>query len=114
MCPRRRRRWGRRFPEFPPLINFLGILGGPRWIILRIIGDSEKTTSEIYEEIINKYGLAIPRSVLYYHLGELERMGIIEVKGYRETGKGGAPEKIWALKVKRIMIDIVSGAVSME
>ncbi|MEX0569259.1 MAG: helix-turn-helix domain-containing protein [Candidatus Njordarchaeota archaeon] len=107
-------RWGRRLQEFFPVINFLSAISGPRWIILKIIGGTEKSTSEIYEELISKYNLSMPRSVLYYHLGELERIGIIEVKGYKETGKGGAPEKIWVLKVRKIVIDIVSGAISIE
>jgi hypothetical protein len=33
--------------------------------------------------------------------------------GYREVG-GGAPEKTWRLKARKICVDIVTGEVSME
>ena len=46
-------------------------------------------------------------SGLYYHLSELKNAGIIEVVEYREKG-GGAPEKIWRLKKKKITIDLLS------
>lgn len=48
-------------------------------------------------------------SGLYYHLSELHRAGIIEVAEYREVG-GGAPEKVWKLKKKRIVIDLLEEA----
>jgi len=43
---------------------------------------------------------------LYYHLSELKKAGIIEVAGYKEEG-GGAPEKIWRLKSRRTVIDLL-------
>lgn len=108
-------RWGRLHPELHSIMLFLGALaGGPRWAILRILSEGEKTTSEIYESLVSKYGLMIPRSLLYYHLDSLENMGIIELVGYRETGKGGAPEKIWRLKIRRVIIDIPSGQITTE
>ena len=103
----RRRCWGNYQNQF--LVAFTGI----RWAILRAIGNGQKSTSEIYSELVASYG-DMPRSLLYYHLGELEKMGIIEVVGYRETGKGGAPEKIWRVAVRRIVIDILSGQILME
>jgi len=45
-------------------------------------------------------------SCLYYHLSELKKAGIIAVAGYKEEG-GGAPEKIWRLKSRRIVIDLL-------
>jgi len=90
------------------------IAGGPRWGILRILSEGNKTTSEIYDALISRYGLSMPRSLLYYHLDSLESMGIIELVGYRETGKGGAPEKIWRLKIRRVVIDIIEGKISVE
>lgn len=108
------RRWARISPEFQYIMHFLRALAGPRWLILRIIGDKEKSTSEIYQELVTRYGAPIPRSLLYYHLSELERLGVIEMVGYRETGKGGAPEKVWKLKVRKIVIDILSGQITTE
>ncbi len=101
-------------PEFDTSVSILNALVGIRWLILRVIGDKEMTTSNILSQIIQQYGLAIPRSLLYYHLSELERMNIIEMTGYKETGKGGAPEKTWKLKIKKIIIDIVSGKILTE
>jgi hypothetical protein len=43
----------------------------------------------------------------------LEDAGIIEMAGYREEG-GGAPEKLWRLKVRRIGIDLVTGEIFRE
>ena len=88
------------------------VLTEPRWTILKIIGDGEKATNEIYSELQNR-GILIPKSTLYYHLSNLEDSGIIELAGYREEG-GGAPEKVWRLKVKRIGIDILSGKIVIE
>ena len=111
---RRRRRWGCRIPGYDSSISILNALTGIRWLILRIIGNYEKTTSEIYTELSRNYGVGMPRSLLYYHLSELERMNVIEMTGYRETGKGGAPEKVWKLKIKKIIIDIIGGKITTE
>ena len=43
---------------------------------------------------------------LYYHLSALREAGIIEVAGYRE-GTGGIPEKVWRLRTRRIVIDLL-------
>jgi predicted ArsR family transcriptional regulator len=45
---------------------------------------------------------------LYYHLSELKKAGVIEVAGYKDEG-GGAPEKVWRLKSRRIVIDLLEG-----
>jgi len=86
----------------------------PRMAIIKSLSIGDKSTGEIYEEITKKYGLNVPRSLIYYHLDSLENMGIIEQVEYRETGKGGAPEKVWRLKVKKILFDIVKGEVVLE
>ncbi len=110
----RRRRWRLQGCWRNYYNNFLAAFTGIRWAILRIIGDREKSTSEIFRELAMNYGVSIPRSLLYYHLSELERMGIIEVSGYRETGKGGAPEKVWRVTIRRVVIDILSGQIIKE
>lgn len=43
---------------------------------------------------------------LYYHLSALKQAEIIEVASYREV-KGGTPEKVWRLKTRRIVIDLL-------
>lgn len=76
-----------------------------RWNIIRIIGEGEKRTSEIVDEL-GEMGETLARSSIYYHLSELEKTGIIVQSGYREEG-GGAPEKIWKLKTREIKIDLL-------
>ena len=76
-----------------------------RWTIIRLIGDTTKSTNEILEGL-QKSGEGISRSGLYYHLSEMEKAGIIELAEYREVG-GGAPEKVWKLKTKEIKINLL-------
>jgi DNA-binding transcriptional ArsR family regulator len=76
-----------------------------RWQIIRIIGEGEKGSGEILEEL-HKDGDGLARSSLYYHLSELEKASIIEMARYRGVG-GGAPEKVWKLKTREIKIDLL-------
>lgn len=76
-----------------------------RWAIIRIIGEGEKSSREILNEL-RREGGDLARSSLYYHLSELEKSGIIELSKYREAG-GGAPEKVWNLKTREINIDLL-------
>jgi len=88
------------------------VLTEPRWTIVKIIGKEEKSTNEIYKELKSR-GFEIPRSTLYYYLSSLQDVGIIELARYKEEG-GGAPEKVWRLKVTRIGIDLLSGEIVVE
>ncbi|WP_245612371.1 ArsR family transcriptional regulator [Palaeococcus ferrophilus] len=54
----------------------------------------------------------MPRSTLYYHLSALEDAGIIEMAGYLE--EGGAPEKLWKLKVRKIGMGLVTAGILGE
>jgi len=74
-------------------------------VIIRLIGDGAKSTNEIFEGL-KKAGEGLSRSGLYYHLSELEAAGIIELAEYREVG-GGAPEKVWRLKMKEIHFNLL-------
>jgi len=65
-------------------------------------------------ELYLKYNVAIPRTLLYYHLGELEKMNIIQMAGYRDTGRGGAPEKMWRASIKKIVVDVTTGRIYVE
>jgi ArsR family transcriptional regulator, cadmium/lead-responsive transcriptional repressor len=76
-----------------------------RWTIIEYIGDGQKSSKEIYNYIIKK-GEKLTKPGFYYHLSELKNAEIIEVAEYVEEG-GGAPEKIWKLKTKRIVIDLL-------
>lgn len=77
-----------------------------RWIIIRLLGDESRSTSEVFEGL-KEAGEGLSRSGLYYHLSELEDAGIIELAEYREIG-GGAPEKVWRLKTKEIKINLLT------
>lgn len=74
-----------------------------RWAIIRCIGKGERSTKEIYEELSSYGEISMPG--LYYHLSALREAGIIEVAGYRESG--GIPEKVWRLRTRRIVIDLL-------
>ena len=88
------------------------LMAEPKRSIIRILSDGIKGTNEIYQALQER-GLNMPRSTLYYHLSALEDMGIIETAGYREVG-GGAPEKLWKLRVRKIGIDLVTGEIFRE
>jgi predicted transcriptional regulator len=76
-----------------------------RWDIIDCIGTGQKSSKEIYEELrLGEAGLTF--AGLYYHLSALKRAGIIEAASYKET-KGGAPEKVWRLKTKEIVIELL-------
>ena len=76
-----------------------------RWRIIRFIGKGKKSTSEIYEALVEA-GEKLSKPTLYYHLSELKNGDIIEVAEYREEG-GGAPEKVWKLKTTKLEIDLL-------
>ncbi len=89
-----------------PLQKYVKALHCPtRWTIIRFIGNGKKSTKEIYDFLLRN-NERITSSGLYYHLSELKKAEIIEVSEYREEG-GGAPEKIWKLKTKKIVINLL-------
>ena len=93
-------------PRMQELVRYIKALHCPtRWTIIDFIGDGSKSTKEIYEYLIG-YGEKLTFSGLYYHLSELNHADIIEVSEYRESGRG-APEKVWKLKTKRIVIELL-------
>lgn len=100
----------RRENEFSKSQMYLRALHCPiRWVIIRLIGNDAKSTGEILEGLKNA-GESLSRSGLYYHLSELEEAGIIELAEYREIG-GGAPEKVWSLKMREIKIDLLENEI---
>ena len=93
-------------PKWLRLRDFVRALRFPtRWLIIEYIGKGKKSTKEIYDYLI-RAGEELTKSGLYYHLSELKNAGIIEVADYIEEG-GGAPEKVWKLKTKKIVIDLL-------
>ena len=96
-----------------PLPKYIRALHCPtRWTIIRFIGNGKKSTKEI-QRFLKQKGENITRSGLYFHLSELKKAGIIDVAGYKEDG-GGAPEKIWKVKKKKIAIDLFTSSKGEE
>jgi DNA-binding transcriptional ArsR family regulator len=94
------------YPEqFDTFLHYVRALHCPtRWVIIGLIDDNPTSTREIYEGL-KKEGENLSKSGLYYHLSQLEKAGIIELAEYREVG-GGAPEKVWRLRTKEIVINL--------
>jgi DNA-binding transcriptional ArsR family regulator len=78
-----------------------------RWLIIDFIGEGSRSTKEIYAHL-SEGGDGLTQSGLYYHLSELKNAGIIDVAEYREES-GGAPQKVWQLRTKKIVIDLLDG-----
>ncbi|TET89786.1 MAG: ArsR family transcriptional regulator [Methanomassiliicoccales archaeon] len=92
--------------QFDSLRKYTRALHCPtRWLIIRFIGNGMKSTKEIYQ-YLTKEGERLTPSGLYYHLSELKGADMIDVAEFKEEG-GGAPEKIWKLKTKRLVIDLL-------
>ncbi|RZN34077.1 MAG: ArsR family transcriptional regulator [Methanosarcinales archaeon] len=97
-------------PQLQKLGKYISALHCPtRWEIIDCIGDGSKSTKEIYE-FLGGRGAKLTSSGLYYHLSALNRANIIEVAEYREKG-GGAPEKVWKLKTREIVINLLGDEV---
>jgi len=88
------------------------VMSEPKRSIIRILSEGVKGTNDIYQSLKNE-GFNIPRSTLYYNLSTLADMGIIEMAGYREEG-GGAPEKLWKLRVRKVGLDLITGEIFKE
>jgi len=78
------------------------VLQGGR--VIRCIGEGERSTREIFEEL--GLGEEISLAGLYYHISALKEAEIVELASYRED-RGGAPEKVWRLKTRKIVIDLL-------
>ncbi|MGA9099385.1 MAG: helix-turn-helix domain-containing protein [Methanotrichaceae archaeon] len=98
---------GHNFPErMKSIRKYIHALHCPtRWDIIDCIGMGQKSSKEIYDELkLAEAGISL--AGLYYHLSALRKAGIIEVASFRET-QGGIPEKVWKLKITKIVIDLL-------
>ena len=100
--------------EFKTFQKYVRVLHCPlRWTIISLLVHGPLSTHEILQGLQKKRE-HISRSGLYYHLSELQKGDIIELAAYREEG-GGAPEKVWQLKRKKITINLTAlGEVDYE
>ena len=92
-----------------------------RWVLIDILKDGPKSSDEIYtflknvdkevddgnicRRMCNKGDFKdLKKASLYYHLRELERVGIIEAE-YQPSESGRAPEKVWKLNLEKLVIN---------
>ena len=91
-----------------------------RWVLIDILKDGPKSSEQIFDflknidrEINNEnicQGMCkkgdfknLKKASLYYHLRELENVGIIEAE-YQPSDSGRAPEKLWKLNLDKLII----------
>ncbi|MFX1566837.1 MAG: hypothetical protein ACFFCV_00560 [Promethearchaeota archaeon] len=93
-----------------------------RWVIIDILGDGPKSSDEIFNHLKSVsennngnnqcHGMCgkgdfkdLKKPSLYYHLRELESVGIIE-SDYRPSESKRAPEKVWKLNMEKLTINL--------
>ncbi|MBY9016648.1 MAG: helix-turn-helix transcriptional regulator [Candidatus Lokiarchaeota archaeon] len=97
---------------------------GIRWKIIEYLRDGPKSSDEIFNHLVelrdkgsedtnnckgkcnnvNKKDLKKP--TLYYHLRELESVGIIKLDEYKPSEQKRAPEKVWKLNMEKLTINL--------
>jgi DNA-binding transcriptional ArsR family regulator len=96
---------------------------GIRWQIIEVLRDGSKSSDEIFQAL-NEIRDKMPKNPeqcqgqcredtvkelkkpsLYYHLRELESVGIIELDEYKPSKEGRAPEKVWKLNIEKLTIN---------
>lgn len=91
-----------------------------RWDIIEVLKDSSKSSDEIFTLLTNpdiskaeknkkcknqcKHE-GLKKHSLYYHLRELEKVGIIELDTYKPSEENRAPEKVWKLNMDKLIIN---------
>ncbi|MBY9010312.1 MAG: hypothetical protein KGD74_10650 [Candidatus Lokiarchaeota archaeon] len=93
-----------------------------RWVLIDILRDGPKSSMEIYEHLKNVseniennnqcHGMCgkgdfknLQKPKLYYHLRELESVGIIK-SDYKPSESKRAPEKVWKLNMEKLTINL--------
>ncbi|MBY8980748.1 MAG: hypothetical protein KGD72_10180 [Candidatus Lokiarchaeota archaeon] len=93
-----------------------------RWVLIDILRDGPKSSKEIFnhlksvsENIDNNnqcHGMCgkgdfknLQKPKLYYHLRELESVGIIK-SDYKPSESKRAPEKVWKLNMEKLTINL--------
>jgi len=96
---------------------------GIRWKIIEILKEGSKSSDEIFI-ILKRQKIPqddnpkecqgkckehtyenLKKPSLYYHLRELEKVGIIELDEYISSKEGRAPEKVWKLNINKLIIN---------
>ena len=95
-----------------------------RWIIVEFLRSGPKTSDKIFQYLINesdklknkvknckgKCNGTIKRKLnkpaLYYHLWQLEDIGIIQLDVFKPSEHGRALEKVWKLNIGKVTINL--------
>ena len=93
-----------------------------RWVLIEILRDGPKSSEEIFNHLksVNEniddnnqcHGMCgkgdfknLKKPSLYYHLRELESVGIIKAD-YKPSESKRAPEKVWRLNLDKLTINL--------
>ena len=76
-----------------------------RWDIIKILQNGSKSSDEIYGIVSKESKMQKP--AFYYHLRELEAVGIIGLDEYKASDKKRAPEKVWKLLIKELKLNFM-------
>jgi DNA-binding PadR family transcriptional regulator len=93
-----------------------------RWVLIDILRDGPKSSEEIFNHLksVSKdingdtecHGMCgkgdfknLKMPSLYYHLRELENVGIIK-SDYKPSESKRAPEKVWKLNIEKLTINL--------
>ncbi len=97
---------------------------GIRWKIIEYLRDDPKSSDEIFNHLNElrekvaeemKYCKGecnhvikkkLKKPTLYYHLRELESVGIILMEEYKPSEQKRAPEKVWNLIMEKLIINL--------
>ena len=99
-----------------------------RWAVIEILREGPLSTEEIRKRIVSgsndlkpilgerhdgnncnghckcSFREKFKKTTLYYHLEELQKVGIIELSSYKPSVHKKAPEKIWKLNMEKLTI----------
>jgi len=90
-----------------------------RWDLIEILKEGPKSSDEIFTELTDPNFHQsekneqcenqcthenLKKHSLYYHLRELEKVGIIELDAYKPSEENRAPEKVWRLNYDKLII----------
>lgn len=76
-----------------------------RWKLIEYLQDGPKSSDEIFEFLIQE-SEKIKKPALYYHLRELEAVGIIALEEYIPSEQKRAPKKVWRLNMDKLSINL--------
>ena len=97
---------------------------GIRWKIIEYLRDEPKSSNEIFNYLVelrekgsedmnnckgeckNIIKKDLKKPSLYYHLRELESVGIIKLDEYKPSEQKRAPEKVWKLNIEKLTINL--------